>query len=86
MNDLKLTRLACHNILINCADLSKSDSLLIISEDENLGWYKNDVSEAVFNYAKTFGLKVDILNTGKPKNNSRDKIIELANNLSLIHI
>ena len=34
------------NILENCADLSKNQTLLIISEDPVLEWYNKDITDA----------------------------------------
>ena len=77
MDETKLISKACENLLINCANLSKSEKLIILSEKEELGWYKKDLSEVVYNFAKNFGLKVDLLEVAQPQNDSRDKIIEL---------
>ena len=51
MNDKNLSK-AAHNLLIDCAGLTQSDSLLIVREQESLGWYKNDISEYILNLAK----------------------------------
>ena len=69
----------CHNILINCANLSKSQTLLIIREKEEFGWYKKDVSTAVFNEAKSIGLIPKIIEVGEPENNSKNKLAEVIN-------
>ncbi len=48
----KLLNKSINNLLKNCAELNKNDSLLIISEDSKFGWYDKDISVAVYNYAK----------------------------------
>ena len=66
-----------HNLLINCANLSSNQSLLIISEDEKYGWYSKDVTEVIYNEANNLGIKSDILEVGKPNNKSKDKLKEI---------
>ena len=50
--DKKLLNKSINNLLNNCAELNKNDSLLIISEDSKFGWYDKDISVAVYNYAR----------------------------------
>ncbi len=78
-NSEKLKK-GCRNILINCANLSQTNTLLIIKEDEKFGWYKKDVSEAIFDEAIKLGIKTDILKVGEPKNNSKNKLAKIINN------
>ena len=64
-----------NNLLYNCAKLTKNDSLLIISEDSKFGWYDQDASRAVYDYAKNkLGLKAKLLSVSEPKNNSINSI------------
>ena len=56
------------NILENCADLSKNQTLLIISEDPLLGWYNKDITDALAAEAKGMGIKATILEVGGPEN------------------
>jgi hypothetical protein len=50
--DKKLLNKSINNLLNNCAELDKNDSLLIISEDPKFGWYDKEISVAVYNYAE----------------------------------
>ena len=73
-------RKGCHNILINCANLSKTNTLLIIIEDEKFGWYKKDVSEAIYDEAIKLGIKTNTLKVGEPDNNFKNKLAQIINN------
>ena len=55
MNDKKLSK-GAHNLLIECARLKQSDTLLIVREKESLGWYKNDISDFILKYAQERGI------------------------------
>ena len=59
MNDTKLSK-AAHNLLIECARLRQSDTLLIVREKESLGWYKNDISDFILQCAEEIGIQVII--------------------------
>ena len=65
------------NILENCADLSKNQTLLIISEDPVLGWYKKDITDALAEEAKGMGIKTTILEVGGPQNDSKSTLTEV---------
>ena len=56
------------NLLLNCADLRSDETLLIIWDDPNLGWYDNETARAVAAEARTVGLTPTILNVGAPEN------------------
>jgi hypothetical protein len=78
--DKNLLNKSIRNLLNNCAELNKNDSLLIISEDSKYGWYDKDIAVAVYNFAKSqLGLSTELLIVGEPKNNSKntlEKIID----------
>ena len=65
------------NILENCADLSKNQTLLIISEDPVLGWYKKDITDALAAEAKGMSIKTTILEVGGPQNDSKSKLTKV---------
>ena len=79
MVDLKKLKKGSQNILINCANLCKSDRLLIISEDEKFGWYKNDIAKFIYNEASNLGIKTDFLIVGEPKNDNKNKLKTIVN-------
>ena len=66
------------NLLKGCANLSASDRILIISEDEKLGWYKDNLTEALKYFAKELGIKVELLKVGAPEEENIDRIRELS--------
>ena len=54
------------NLLLNCANLKANEKLLVVIEDEKLGWYKNDLYEAVLYYAKKLGVVTQYIFVGLP--------------------
>ena len=79
--DKKLLNKSINNLLNNCAELDKNDSLLIISEDPKFGWYDKKISDAVYNYAKNqLGLNTELLIVGEPKNNSKSTLEKIIDN------
>ena len=65
MNDNKLLK-AARNLLLDCAGLRRSDSLLIVRENESLGWYKNDVSDFILRSANDIGIDAFFHEVGPP--------------------
>ena len=61
------------NLLNNCANISKNETLVIILEDPALGWYKKDIADAVKKEAEEAGIKTTILEVGGPQNDSKNK-------------
>ena len=68
MNDKILSK-AAHNLLIECARLKQSDTLLIVREKESLGWYKNDISDFILKYAQERGIHASLDEVGSPEIN-----------------
>ncbi len=66
MNDTKLST-AAHNLLIECARLRQSDTLLIVREKESLGWYKNDISDFILQFAEEMGIHTSLDEVGSPE-------------------
>ena len=56
------------NLLLNCADLRPEETLLIVCEDPDLGWYDNETSRAVADEARTLGFTPTLLGVGAPEN------------------
>ncbi len=56
------------NLLVNCAGIKRGDTVLIISEAPDLGWYDAEVSSAVANEAIDVGAVVSQLEVGRPEN------------------
>ena len=55
------------NLLINCAKVESGETLLIVAEDPDLGWYDADVAEAVKAKAEALGLKTTMQLVGPPE-------------------
>ncbi|MBL4890944.1 MAG: hypothetical protein JKX91_03780 [Rhizobiaceae bacterium] len=55
-----------HNLLINCAQLEAHETLLIICEDPDLGWYDTAAPKAVAEFAATLGVTATVLAVGEP--------------------
>ena len=79
MINLENLKKGANNLLINCADISDQDTLLIISEDPALGWYEKDISDAVSKIANNMGIKTKVLEVGGPQNDSKNKLTEIIN-------
>ena len=57
-----------HNLLVNCAQLKSHESLLIISEDPNLGWYDAAAPRLIAEGARKLGIEPAIIHVGRPEN------------------
>ena len=67
---------AAENLLLNCAELSSADSLLIVHEDSALGWYDAAVTEAVASAARDLGINFQTIEVGAPQNQRDARVIE----------
>ncbi len=56
------------NLLINCANLKQGDTLLIIHENPELGWYDAATPATVTNEARLLGITPTVLEVGEPVN------------------
>ena len=83
MNDKKLSK-AAHNLLIECARLRQSDTLLIVREKESLGWYKNDVSEFILRSAIDMGIDAFLHEVGSPEIAQDQSFYEKINQYSCV--
>ena len=83
--DQKILNKSINNLLKNCAELNKNDSLLIISEDSKYGWYDKETSVAVYNYAKKkLGLNTEFLIVGEPENNSKNTVEKILDDYDCV--
>ena len=64
-NSLKV---GARNLILNCAELKKDETLAIISEDPKLGWYDADVTDALVKEVTQMGIKPTLLKVGGPTN------------------
>jgi len=62
------------NLLLNCAKVASGESLLIVHEDPQLGWYDAEVAQAVRDRAQQLGLKTTMQSVGAPSLN-KDQIL-----------
>ena len=83
--DQKILNKSINNLLKNCAELNKNDSLLIISEDSKYGWYDKETSVVVYNYAKKkLGLNTEFLIVGEPENNSKNTVEKILDDYDCV--
>ena len=62
------------NLLLNCAQLKVGDNLLIISEKQSYGWYKENVAESVSKVAKKLKINSKILQVDGPEASSSSEL------------
>lgn len=56
------------NLLVNCASIKQSESLLIVTENSKYGWYDEEVPLFIAQQAIKMGIKTTHLNIGGPEN------------------
>ena len=83
MNNKKLLK-AARNLLVNCAGLRRSDSLLIVRENESLGWYKNDISDFILKSANDMGIDAFLHEVGPPEKSQNKEFYEKMNQYSCV--
>lgn len=64
------------NLLVNCANIRPMETLLIVQEDPDLGWYDSSLVEYIANEAERLGVNPTIVKVGAPENNRNPKISE----------
>lgn len=64
MNNLDV---GIENLLLGCAKVKQSESLLIVHEDPALGWYDDATPVAVAAAAQALGLQTSLLQVGAPQ-------------------
>lgn len=60
--------LGAKNLLVNCAALKADDSLLIISERADLGWYDGKTAHFISEQAEKMGINPTLIVVGSPEN------------------
>jgi len=68
------------NLLENCAELRPEETLVIISEDPELGWYDENITEALSEQARSMGIDPTLLEVGKPNNEKHLTAIKAVEN------
>ena len=68
------------NLLVNCAQLTSDDSLIIVSEEERFGWYEDALTRVIFDEASKMGVKTKIIEVGEPKNKETEELRDLISN------
>ncbi len=56
------------NLLVDCAALKPGNSLLIVQENPDLGWYDQEITEALKTAAQHLGARPTVLPVGPPEN------------------
>jgi len=75
-------KLAIDNLLFNCSDLKSGDSLLIVYENPELGWYEKGLADVIAKAAENSAILVQLLEVGAPKNNKDQNVIDAMENHS----
>ena len=83
MNDKKLLK-AARNLLVDCAGLRRSDTLLIVRENESLGWYKNDISDFILRSANDIGIDAFLHEVGPPQISEDENFYKKMNQYSCV--
>ena len=73
--DLQSTDRATDNLLINCAGLTPEDSLLIVYENHELGWYDAALVKVILAAAGKIGIDTQTLEVGAPGNQRNDDML-----------
>ncbi|HFC05580.1 MAG TPA: hypothetical protein ENJ55_07725, partial [Rhizobiales bacterium] len=64
------------NLLHNCLDLQPDESLLLVCEDSDLGWYDQKVAAIINTAAEKFGVAPTIIHVGQPGNEPVPDLID----------
>jgi len=64
------------NLLENCAELRPEETLVIIREDPELGWYDESITNALFDQVRSMGIEPTLLEVGKPNNDKNSAAIK----------
>ena len=67
------------NLLLRCAELSSDESVVIIFEDQSLGWYNSDVVETVSKFLRKLGINPTLLKVLGPTNSKNIDVIDAVN-------
>lgn len=63
------------NLLINCANLEPGETLLMVSEDPDLGWYSAEVGQILAAEAGNMGFTPTLIEVGAPGNDKDSDIV-----------
>ena len=67
------------NLILRCAELSSGESVVIIFEDPELGWYDLDVVKTLSEYLKKLGINPTLLKVSGPTNSKNINVVETVN-------
>ena len=81
MNLTKNLKLGAFNLLLNCAELSAKHKILIVAENEKLGWYDEFIALVIKECCDELSIKSEILNVGEPSDEIYNRIKKISNNL-----
>jgi hypothetical protein len=76
MTDEQNLAAGARNLLINCAELTPDDTVVIISEDPALGWYSQDITDALADGVRALGTTPTMLAVGAPGNDKNPAAVE----------
>ncbi len=68
------------NLLYNCAELKPGETLLVISEQADLGWYDEKTADFIAEVAREMGTGVTKVDVGRPENVRCPDLAHMINN------
>jgi len=68
------------NLLLKCAELDGTETLLIVCESPELGWYDDTGPAATVAAAQGMGIRPTVLNVGAPENVRDPRLVEAMDN------
>jgi hypothetical protein len=80
MSNYEQQVLGAENLLINCAELKPDESLLIISERADLGWYDGKTAHFIAEVAESIGINPTLVVVGCPENVRCPKLLQQIEN------
>ncbi len=71
--------LGAENLILRCAELSADETVVIIFEDPELGWYNLDVVKTISEFLKKMGINPTLLKVSGPTNSKNVEVTEAVN-------
>ena len=66
------------NLILNCAELTPNQRVLIVAENEKFGWYDKFVAKIVKKYCTELEIPANLLNIEEPSKEAAFRIKELS--------
>ncbi|MGI9399962.1 MAG: hypothetical protein ACR2O0_01795 [Rhizobiaceae bacterium] len=69
-------REGARNLLVNCAEVQSGETLLIVHERAELGWYDNQIRDALADMARSMDIEPAIKTAGAPGQDNKGKVTD----------